>query len=299
MIWLGKQRGYLTDWVTQRWVEYTGRHLVDGDLAWLSGPVGNTSVIGKESVEEVAAKENLVIDQHSSIRGLMRSFHSLDGAAFASEKVAKEVAAFYEETSLYEMNAWAHWCGFFKPFGVLLALIFSRRLQQLNVPLNGLDTSKGMSSDVIQLKEPNTGAVKYVAWIRELLETRSVLYAGYYSVVSPPKYGSPCVKVVFPLPNGNAIVVMKPIANMDGSVTLASSGNVFGDPGFYFTIRKLNGRVIGRYVHSLKEWITVYPGKNNEVRADHVLKFWGVTFLRLHYRMDKRVLRCRGEAVDS
>jgi len=288
MVWLGERRGYLTDWVTQRWVEYTGKRLKESDLTWLSGPAGNTSLIGRASVAEVAAHECLAIDSDSNIRGLVDSFKALDGPAFSSEAVAKEVSEFYEKTSLYEMNAWAHWCGFFKPLGVLLALIFSRRLQQLNVPLNGLDTSKGMSSDVIQLKNRDSGAVKYVAWIRELVETKSILYAGYYSVAIPTNFANPCVKVVFPLPNGNAIVVMKPIANKDGSLTLASSGKKFGDPGFYFTIRKPDGKSIGRYVRSLKEWITVYPGNGNEVRADHVLKFCGVTFLRLHYRMDKR-----------
>jgi len=121
------------------------------------------------------------------------------------------------------------------------------------------------------------------------METKSILYAGYYSVAVPPAFGSPCVKVVFPLPNGNAIVVMKPIANKDGSLTLASSGRGFGDPGFYFTIVKPSGEVVARYVRSLKEWITVCPGTGGEVRADHVLKYCGVTFLRLHYRMDKRI----------
>lgn len=288
MVWLGERRGYLTDWVTQRWVECTGRRLNENDLEWLSGPVGKTKQIGKGSVADAAADENLVVDRDSVVRGLMDSFGSLDGSTFVSKSVAREVSEFYETTSRYEMNAWANWCGLFKPFGVLLAIIFSRRLQQLNVPLNGLDTSKGMTSDVIPLRDPISGKVKYVAWIRELLETKSVLYAGYYSIAVPGNFANPCVKVVFPLPNGNAVVVMKPTANEDGSLTLASSGNGFGDPGFYFTIRKPDGSFIGRYVRALKEWITVYPGTGDEVRADHVLKFFGVTFLRLHYRMDQR-----------
>jgi hypothetical protein len=287
-MWLGQQRGYSTDWFTQRWVEYTGRRLDQAEALWLEGPVGNTKKIGKESVAEIAEQGDLLIDRDSDPRGLLTRFNLLDGSDFSSQAVAKEVAEFYEHTSMYEMNTWAHWCGFFKPFGVLLALIFSRRLQQLNVPLTGLDTSKGMTSEVIQLKNRQSGALKYTAWIRELLETNQVLYAGYYSSCTPTNYSNPCVKVVFPLPNGNAIVVMKPVAHADGSFTVASSGNGFGDPGFYFTIRKPDGTIIGRYVRSLKEWITVYPGTNGEVRADHVLKYFGITFLRLHYRMDKR-----------
>ena len=95
----------------------------------------------------------------------------------------------------------------------------------------------------------------------------------------------------FPLPNGNAIVVMKPQANGNGSFTLASSGEEFGDPGFYFIIRKPDGRLIARYVKSLKEWITVYARSDGEVRADHSLKYFGITFLRLHYRMKRRAVR--------
>lgn len=287
-MWLGQQRGYSTDWFTQRWVEYTGRRLNQEELLWLNGPTGNTKRIGKESVTEIAEHDDLVLDRETDHRGLLTRFGSLDGPEFSSQQVAKEVGEFYEQTSLYEMNAWAQWCGLFKPFGLLLALIFSRRLQQLNVPLSGLDTSKGMTSEVIQLKDRRSGALKYTAWIRELIETKHVLYAGYYSTCIPGNYPNPCVKVVFPLPNGNAIVVMKPVAHPDGSFTVASSGNRFGDPGFYFTIRKPDGTTIGRYVRSLKEWITVYPGTSGEVRADHVLKYFGVTFLRLHYRMDKR-----------
>jgi hypothetical protein len=72
------------------------------------------------------------------------------------------------------------------------------------------------------------------------------------------------VRVVFPLPNGNAIVVMRPEANLDGSLSLVSAGDGFGAPGFYFTFIQTGG---------------------GEVRADHVLTLWGATFLQLHYRL--------------
>jgi hypothetical protein len=48
--------------------------------------------------------------------------------------VALAVKQFYEQTSEYELDAWSEWCGLFRPFGRTLAVLFSRRLQQLNVP---------------------------------------------------------------------------------------------------------------------------------------------------------------------
>jgi hypothetical protein len=96
------------------------------------------------------------------------------------------------------------------------------------------------------------------------------------------------VKVVFPLPNGNAIVIMRPEVHADGSLSVISSGNGFGEPGFYFTTRTPDGAAYARYVKSLRESIRVYAASHGEVRADHVLTLWGITFLRLHYRLRLR-----------
>jgi hypothetical protein len=35
----------------------------------------------------------------------------------------------------------------------------------------------------------------------------------------------------------------------------------------------------------MKETIHVYAAEDGLVRADHVLRLWGCTFLRLHYRL--------------
>jgi hypothetical protein len=108
--------------------------------------------------------------------------------------------------------------------------------------------------------------------------------------------------VVFPLPNGNAIVLMRPIAHRDGSLSVVSAGDGFGGPGFYFTVHR-DGAVWARYVESLKESIHVYGAEGGTVRADHVLRLWGATFLRLHYRMRAKqhvnVAVAATEQVDS
>jgi len=105
-----------------------------------------------------------------------------------------------------------------------------------------------------------------------------------------PGCKSPCVKVVFPLPNGRAIVLMKTEALSDGSVSLRSTGTGFGEPGFYFVVRGDQGRVWARYVSSLKEEIRVYPAESGSARADHRFWFWGIEFLRIHYRMRRNAV---------
>ncbi|HYD50974.1 MAG TPA: hypothetical protein VEA99_00050 [Gemmatimonadaceae bacterium] len=284
MIWLGDARGYLSDWVTQRWVHLTGRRTALAAAPWLDGPAGDPGGIGADFFDTFAEREGLVLGR-SSGAGLIADFAALAAPDFDPGAVHPAVVAFYARTARYELDSWAEWCGGFRPFGRMLASLFSRRLQQLNVPLTGLDTSRGVTSEVLQLVEPTSGAVRHTAWVRRLVGSGDVLYAGAYSLATVPGRAGRCVKVVFPLPNGNAIVLMRPVAHADGSLSIVSSGRRFGDPGFYFTVRAGEGEVWARYLRSLEECIHVYAAEQGSVRADHVLKLWGATFLRLHYRL--------------
>ena len=282
MFWLGDKRGYLTDWVTQQWVRTTGRKVDLAEQTWLDGPAGGLRQIGKEFFADYARARHLEVVRDGR-RGLVRDFGELE--LDDSAAVSTAIRDFYERTSEYELDAWSEWRGLFRPFGGALAALFSRRLQQLNVPLSSLDSSKGMSSAVVPLRDPASGRIAQTAWVRELYATHNVLYAGSYSICRVPGYAKPCVKVVFPLPNGNAIVLMKPEPHADGSFSVASAGEKFGDPGFYFVVHAGNGTAWARYVRSLKETIRVYAAERDTVRADHVLWLRGIEFLRLHYRM--------------
>lgn len=286
--WLGATHGYLTDWITQRWVQMTGRKVDFVEHSWLNGPIGKPQVIGAQFFDEMARELGLEVRRDNLDAGLLPDFSQLDSSCFESSIVNKRVVHFYEHTARYNLDAWGEWCGLFRPFGKLLAFFFSRRLQQLNVPISSLDTSRGISSEIIQLMDEATNEVRYTAWVRKLVETGNVLYAGSYSLCRVPNHDGLCVKVVFPLPNGSAIVVMKPQVHPDGSFSVISSGAKFGDPGFYFLVKNASGTFSARYVRAMRETIHVYADNANEVRANHVLKLFGITFLRLHYRLEQK-----------
>jgi hypothetical protein len=287
VIWLGEKRGYLTDWVTQQWVRATGRRILLSEFAWLDGPCGETHRIGTEFFESYARTKNLEVVR-GGVRGLIREFVGLEAGNHQLNTVSQKVKEFYERTSEFDLDSWSEWSGLFKPFGRALSVLFSTRLQQLNVPLSPMDSARGMTSDVIQMKQAATGQVVCTAWVRELRATGKVLYAGSYSLCRIPGNPNPCVRVVFPLPNGNAIVIMKAVSNGDGALSLQSMGQRFGDPGFYFTVHDGFGMAWARYVRSMQEEIRVYSEEPGTVRADHILWLWGLRFLRLHYRMQKR-----------
>ncbi len=284
MIWLGDKRGYASDWTTQRWVQITGRRIRLANNDWLSGPSGSPRAIGSRFFDDLAAKTGLQIRREGEARGIIPEFSLLTADDFDPSLVHPRVRAFYEQTSLYDVDIWSEWCGVFRPFGRLIARLFSRRLQQLNVPLSPLDTSLGITSEISQLVYPSTGETVYTAWIRQIVGSGNVLYAAAYSLCAIPDRAGLCVKVVFPLPNGNAIVLMRPQANDDGSFSLVSSGDRFGDSGFYFTVQADAEHVWARYLPSLQEIIKVYES-GESVRADHQLTLWGAQVLRLHYRL--------------
>jgi hypothetical protein len=293
-MWLGDRRGNLIDWLTQRWVCTTGRRVNLAAELWLAGPVGQTRGVGLDFFDKWAAAENLTVTRYRSGKGLLPSFAALSGPGFDASAVAPQVAEFYERAADFEMDVWSEWSGLFRPFGFLVAAIFSRRLEQLNLPLSSLDTSRGMTSEVAQVTAPQTGEVRANAWVRTLVKTGRIIYVGCYSVATPPGANGPCVKTVFPLPNGNAIVILRPEAQADGSLVLVSEGRRFGDPGFYFTVHRPGGSVMTRYLRSFRERIHVYAAEGGVVRADHTMSLWGLKCLHLHYRLRRTTDRVQG-----
>ena len=279
-------RGALVDQATQQWVRATGRRVLLSDYPWLDGPVGDVDQIGMDFFARFAERRGWKVLETGK-RGLLESFAALRGTGCEPARVAPEIARFYEQTSDYDFDVWSQWSGLFRPFGGALASVFSRRLQQLNVPLSPLDTKLGMVSRVIRLVDREGRSVG-AAWLREAVATRQTVYAGSYSHCVVPGFDGTCVRVAFPLPNGYALVVMKPESHPDRSFTVRSDGRRFGDPGFYFFVQSQPGHGWARYVSSLKESIHVFEDDHGTLRADHDLNIWGVRFLRLHYRMRRR-----------
>jgi hypothetical protein len=285
---LGGGRGRLSDWATQRWVVWSGRRVALAEAPWLDGPVGGTRVIGSDFFDELARERDWIADESSPERGLVDDFAALAGPGCVPAGVHPAVVHFYERTASYDLDVWSEWSGVFRPFGTLLAVLFSRRLQQLNIPLSPLDASLGVGNRVIKLRDRDGRSVM-TAWVRELLGSRRTLYAGSYGVCAMPDEPGPCLRVVFPLPNGSAVVVMRPESNPDGSLTVSSFGAGFGAAGFYFFVQAEPGYGYARYVATLKETIRVFVDAEGAPRADHALNVFGRTFLRLHYRMKRRV----------
>lgn len=288
MFWMGDRRGYLTDWMTQVWVRLTGRRVNLDETPWLAGPTAGPAGVGRGFFQSWSDERGLWIEPQRPGQGLIDELDRMAGPGFDPHRVDPAVSDFYLSTADYELDAWAQWRWPFRPFGGLLARLFSRRLGQLNVPLQALDTSRGMTNEVLVVRQAPGGPRLFAAWVRELLASGQVLYAGAYSTAEIPGHMARCMRVVFPLPNGSAIVIMRPENGPQGSLRLVSAGERFGDPGFYFLVSRGDREGSARYVRAMQETISVYPDGQAGSRADHEMRIWGLTFLELHYRLRKR-----------
>lgn len=276
----------IQDKITQYWVKTTGRKINPESDKWLMGPTGDEDIIGNQFIQNLVKDENLKYSSNIANVGLLENISDLDFTQDELDILNKQVIDFYVNTSNYDFEIWSEWKSFFKPFGKALSIIFSKRLQQLNLPLNALDSSKGIKSEIIKLSKDNI--TKWTIWYRKLKSSNDVIYAGIYTTAFVPKYNKSLLKVIFPLPNGNASVVMTKEVLQDGSLLLSSDGKTFGDNGFYFTLTDHKGNHWAKFVRSMHEWIKVYVDEESVLRADHILKFYGIPFLKLHYKMTKK-----------
>lgn len=276
----------LLDKTTQYWVKTCGKKIDPVKEQWLIGPIGDPDIIRDKFIAALAKKENLTVTYDEPNAGLVESMENMGLSADEQKKLRPEIADFYENTSNYTFEFWSEWRGIFKPFGQLLSRLFSKRLQQLNLPLSALDSSKGLSSTIIKLKRDKETV--WTIWFRTLKATKHVIYSGVYTTCKPENFPTPVLKIVFPLPNGNASVVMNHKVEDDGSLILSSDGKNFGDNGFYFTLTDRKGKYWAKYVKVMLEWIRVYVDEENILRADHNLNIYGLRFLDLHYKMVKK-----------
>ncbi len=257
------------------------------DAAWLEGPIGG-DVIGDAPYRDVAAAQGLTLERRSRDGGLVPDFEALRGDGFDPSRVHPLIREFYEHTTDFVMDVWSR-SYFPTRLGLwLLVATVSRQVNQLNFPLSPLDTAHGMSSEIIVLRRPD-GTVRYTGWFRTVGVTARVLYTGFYMTEQVPGAPAPCVKVVFPMPRGNATVVLRPEVRDDGAFVLDSSGRRFGDVGFYRVDARDAERARVWHVRSLKERFVVYVDPHGVLRCDHSVTFWGLPVLHLHYKILRRV----------
>jgi hypothetical protein len=274
----------LQDWITQQWVITFGRK-ISSDSKWILGPFGSANGIGSKYIDYLAQEENLIIDKKEKTKGLIQSIDQLNLPKKDSERLSKDVVDFYENTSDYSFELKVDWNPLFKIFGKLVKLFFSNRIEQLNVPIKDIDNSETLSSEIIHLLDSKTNSIKRTIWLRKFIESQQIVYSGIYETCKIPS-GQVCMKAIFPLPNGNATVILSPKIGNNGELILDSSGNKFGESGFYFLLRDSSGQLWTKFIKSFQDKLVV-SSENENIRAIQTLTLWNLRVLKFEYSIKK------------
>jgi hypothetical protein len=274
--WFGARFIYLLIWLF-------GRKYQRSEVAWIHGPIGGPT-IGDSTYREVCEAEGLTIERHARSAGLVPDWEALNSDTFDASRVLPMARDFYEHTSDYSMDVWSQ--TYFPAKIVLWILVktISRQVNQLNFPLSPLDTSRGIISEIISMRRPDQ-SIRYTGWFRRFAHDDAVLYTGFYMTEMSPSLKVPCMKVVFPMPNGNATVLLRPELLPDGSLLLDSSGRHFGDAGFYRVQAVGTECLRVWHIRSLKERFHMYVDEAGILRCDHTIRFLGLPCLSLHYKL--------------
>jgi hypothetical protein len=275
----------IQDWITQQWVILCGQKIDKAEQKWLLGPFGELDGIGLKFIKQLAEKEKLEIDNEKSGKGLIQSIHQLNFSEKEINQLRRNVIDFYQNTSDYELKLKVKWNPFFKVFGLLLKFIFTKRIEQLNIPIRSTENAESLSSEIIHLKDQKTNEVKRIIWLRTFLSSNQVVYSGVYETCIIPS-GKTCIKAIFPLPNGNATVILIPEVGNNGELILESAGHRFGDSGFYFLLKDTDGQLWTKYIKSFKDKLIV-RSENENLTASQTLTLWNFKVLAFEYDIKK------------
>jgi hypothetical protein len=274
------------DWFTQQWAILWGRKIKPEEHPWLMGPFGNLSGIGDDFIGQLAEKENLTIERDVKTGGLVPSIGALNLSEAELSRLSDKVARFYEKTAEYQLHFTVKWNPFFQVFGMMVNKLFSNRIRQLNIPIRNIPHPEPIQSEMIALSHPVTKEVKYTVWFRTLISSGQVIYSGVYGTCKLPS-GKTCIRAVFPLPKGNATVIMLPRVGKNGELVLDSSGKRFGDPGFYFLLNDSKGNHWSQYIASFRDSLVVSAG-DDHISAEQTLTLWHKKILIFKYRIESK-----------
>ncbi|WP_405409791.1 hypothetical protein [Maribacter sp. Asnod1-A12] len=276
----------LQDWITQQWVILFGKKINDADYQYLLGPFGKTNGIGIKFIQQLVKNENLQLDNKQVDKGLLQSIKQLNLPENDLNRLSKNVIDFYENTSNYDFDLKVKWNPLFKVFGGLLKIIFSNRIQQLNIPMGADKDSESLQSEIIHLIDKKTNVVKRTIWLRTFKKSGQVVYSGVYEPCTLPN-GTGCIKAIFPLPNGSATVILYPLVGENGELILNSSGKKIGDSGFYFLVNDSKGNLWTKFIKSFKDKLVV-SSKNKSITAIQTLTLWNLRVLQFTYNIKSK-----------
>ncbi len=217
--------------------------------------------------------------------GIVASLDELAGPDFDPAAVDPRVREFYEHTTRFRLDIVPQWRLWVRPGYLLYRTLVAQRLGQANVPMNQRDIQRGIRSRIDTISPPGGDIVAVRGWIRSFADTDEPIYVGIYTTYRHDGRGY--VSVGFPAPQASFTATLLPRARAGGGLVLTSRSDL-DQPGHYLAyIDPATRDLTALAVHGFAEQLDVYV-EDDELRAEHAFWVFGMPFLVLHYRMQRK-----------
>ncbi|WP_414641749.1 hypothetical protein [Actinocrinis sp.] len=220
--------------------------------------------------------------------GIVGSLDSLAGPEFDPSQVDPRVREFYEHTTRFTLDIVPEWRLWVLPGYLLYRNLVARPLGQASVPMNQRETQRGIRSRIDTISAPDQDDRDVVAvrgWIRSFADNDEPIYIGVYTTYRHEDRGY--VSVGFPLPQASFTATLAPTTRPGGGLVLSSRSDL-KHPGHYLTYIDAETRELTTAaVQGFAERLDVYV-EDDELRAEHAFWVFGLPFMVLHYRMQRK-----------
>ena len=242
--------------------------------------------IGMGYVEQLAERLDREYVRDFQDVGIIGSLDEIEGPQFDPALVHPLVREFYEHTTRFKLDIVPEWRTWVRPGYLVYRSLLARPLGQANVPMNQRAALRGVHSRIDTILPGADGEPLLRGWLRSYADDDEPIYVGVYTTYRHEDRGY--VRVGFPLPEMNFTATLIPLHRTDGGLSLTSRSELSDQPGHYLTyIDRESGELTSAAVHGFAEQLEVYV-RDGELVAEHAFRVFGLPFLVLHYRIERK-----------
>jgi len=255
------------------------------DLPFIVPLESRTRYVGTDYVRALAEVVGGTYERDAADAGIVASLDALAGPELDPLGVDPRVREFYEHTTRFRLDIVPEWRSWVRPGYLLYRTVVARPLGQANVPMNQREALRGVHSRIDTIDRDGDGVVDIRGWIRSFADTDAPIYVGIYTTYRHEGRGY--VSVGFPLPQATFTATLAPRARAGGGLTLTSRSPL-AHPGHYLAYidpvtRDLSALAVKGFAEELHVFVDA-----GELRADHAFWVFGLPFLVLRYRIERK-----------
>jgi hypothetical protein len=256
------------------------------DLPFVVPHVSRSARVGTAYVRALADELGGTYTADATEVGILDSLDALAGPDFDPAQVDPAVREFYERTTRFVLDIVPVWRTWVRPGYLLYRTLVARPLGQANLPMGQRDAQLGLASRIDTITVPGDAAVTVRGWVRSYAATGEPALVGIYTTYR--RDGRGYVSVGFPVPHGSFTATLAPRNRSGGGLVLASESPL-EQPGHYLSyVDEATGELTTLSVPGFGERLDVFVGDDGALRAEHAFELFGLPFLVLHYRLQRK-----------